>query len=251
MASYDVMGSIAVLKTEGMNKREVDKIVKDLLKRPNIKTVVSKEGKVHGRLRTIKTKFLSGEKNLIALHKESGCVFKLNVEECYFSSRLSNERLEVARKIKKKDSVLVMFSGVGPFSIVAAKIAKPKKIVSIELGKSCNKYAKENIKLNKVEDIVEVIQGDVKKQIPRLKQKFDVIVMARPNLKDSFLLDALKVAKKGTKIIYYGFARIDEIKDMTNNLKEEAKGKIKVLKVKQAGDIAPYKFRYRIEMKVL
>ena len=48
--------------------------------------------------------------------------------------------------------------------------------------------------------------------------------------------------------------RNNELKDLKKSLIEEAlsvKKKIKILKVKPAGDIAPYKYRYRIEIKVL
>jgi len=254
MANYDIVGNIAIIKSEGKTRKEVKQVAKKLLERPNIKTVVEKEGHFHGRLRTIKTKHVAGVKTLSAEYKENGCVFKLDVEKAYFSSRLTNERLEVAKMVKKGDNVLVMFAGVAPFSIVIAKSKKPRRVVSMELGRIPSKYAKENVKLNHVENIVEVIQGDVKKQIPKLKEKFDVIVMARPNLKDSFLVDALKVAKKGTRIVYYGFCHEEGLKKMIDDLKIEAKSvkkKLKILKKKEAGNIAPYKYRYRIDMKVL
>jgi tRNA (guanine37-N1)-methyltransferase len=249
MAPYDIVGNIAIIKSEHLKKSEIGKLVKTLLKRPNIKTVVEKAERFKGRLRTIKVKHLAGEKQVGALYKENGCLFKVNVGKAYFSSRLSNERLEVARKVKKGDRVLVMFAGVAPYSIVIGKLSKCKEVVGIELGKIPSQYAKENIKLNKLKN-VKHIQGDVKKVIPKLKGKFDVIVMPRPNLKDSFLKDALKVASKGTKIIYYGFSKDEDKKKMIDALKGESK-KIKILKVKKAGDIAPYKHRYRIEIKVL
>jgi tRNA (guanine37-N1)-methyltransferase len=220
------------------------------LKKSNIKTVVEKARRFKGRLRTIRVKHLLGEKNLIAEHKESGCRFRLDIEKCYFSSRLSNDRLEIAKKVKKGDKVLCMFSGVAVYPIIIAKHSKPGEIVAIELGRECNKYARENIRLNKVEDKIRLIQGDVKKKIRGLG-KFDMIVMTRPNLKYSFLKEALKVAKKGTKIFYYGFSRQDDVKKMIGDLKKEAKGKIKILKTKKAGDIAPYKYRYRVEIRVL
>lgn len=257
MAFYDIVGNIAIIKSEGKTRKEVKAVAKKLLARPSIRTVVEKADHFKGRLRTIKTKHLMGERNLVAEYKENDCLFRLDVEKAYFSSRLSGERKAVAKMVKKKDSVLVMFAGVAPFSVVIAKSAKPKRVVSMELGRIPSKYAQENVKLNKVEDIVEVIQGDVKLQIPKLakkKEKFDVIVMARPNLKDSFLKDALKVAKKGTKIIYYGFCRDTELKQMVEDLKEEAKSvkkKLKILKKKEAGNIAPYKYRYRVDMKVI
>ena len=143
MANFDIIGNIAIIKTDGMKKQEIVKQAKELLKRPNIKTVVEKATRFKGRLRTIKTKHLAGEKDTIAICKENNCIFKLDIEKCYFSSRLSNERLEVANMIKKKDRVLVMFAGVAPFSIVIAKNSQAKKIFSNEINKKANEYAEQ------------------------------------------------------------------------------------------------------------
>lgn len=253
--SYDVVGNIAILKfPSDVKKSEKVKAAKQLLKeRKSVKTIVEKSGNVKGRLRTIKTIHLAGKKNLIAEYIENGCRFKLNVETCYFSSRLSNERKEVANQVKKGEIVLVMFAGVGPFSIVIAKNSRAEKIYSVELGKECSKFAKENVVLNKLNN-VEVIQGDVKRISPKLKKlnlKFDRIVMARPNLKESFLDSAFIISKKGTMINYYGFSR--DKKEVVDTIKTEAKKarkSIKIISVKKAGDIAPGKFRWRVDMVV-
>jgi tRNA G37 N-methylase Trm5 len=200
-------------------------------------------------------KHFAGEKNLIASVKENACLFKFDVQDCYFSPRLSNERQMISEKIKMKDRVLVMFAGVGVYPIVIYKYKKPVEIVGVELGRSCCKWFKENLKLNRIPSgAVQIIQGDVKKKVNSKLGKFDVIVMPRPNLKDSFLESALSVAKKGTRIFYNGFCNISEIKELTKDLVKEAVGfgrKIKIVKVVRAGDIAPYKFRYRVEIKVL
>ncbi|MBT4166337.1 methyltransferase [archaeon] len=252
MASYDLMGNIAVIKGEGRSAKEKLELAKKLIERPSVKTVVEKVGNVKGRLRTIGVKHILGEKNLIADYKENGCVFRFNVESCYFSPRLSGERKAIAEKVKKKDSVLVMFAGVGVFPIVISKFGKGSRIVGVEIGRDCCKWFEENLKLNKVKN-VEVVQGDVKKKIDG-SEKFDVVVMARPNLKDSFLEWGLKGGKKGSKLFYYGFCNVDEIDDLVKGLVEEGKGfgrRLKVVEVVKAGDIAPYKFRYRIEYMFL
>ncbi len=267
MANYDILGDIAILKFhKTIGKKEKLEQAKQMLEsHSNLKTVLEKTDKVSGRLRTIKTKFLAGEKTLIADYKENGCRFKLNVETCYFSPRLASERLKIAKLIAKLKAkkVLVMFSGVGPFTIVIAKNTKTQEIVSIELGKDCCKYASQNLRLNKIYSGVKVIQGDVNKVVKKgglivkgnlVPLHFDVIVMPRPNLKDTFLKAALSVAKKNTLIIYYGFCAEAEKDRMTENLLKEVgklKRKIKILSVKEAGDIAPYEHRYRIEIKVL
>lgn len=258
MTSYDLLGSIAIIKGEddGRMKSDSEKLkeAQEILKNPHIKTVLEKVGKVHGRLRTIHVKHVLGEKNLVAIHKENNCVFKFNVETCYFSPRLASERKAIAEKIKKKDSVLVLFAGVGVYPIVINRISKPKSIVGIEIGKQCCDYFKENIILNKMINRIEVVQGDVKKKVTKTLGKFDVVVMARPNLKESFLKQGLMASKKGTRIFYYGFCNVDEKDEMIKELISEAgrlKRKIKVLKAVKAGDIAPYKYRWRFEIKVL
>jgi len=260
MANYDIIGNIAIIKFKDETSEE-DKIKQAqviMSQYKAVKTVVEKIEKVSGRLRTIKTKHILGEKTLEALYLENGCRFKLNIETCYFSPRLANERLEVARKVKRGDKVLVMFAGVGPFSIVLAKHSKPSKIVSVELGKECCKYALKNVIMNKLGDVIETIQGDVKRIIPKLAKdkknsKFDLILMPRPNLKDTFLSEALKVSRKGIRIIYYGFCAEKDLEKMLAELHKEAeicKKKIKVVNIKEAGDIAPYEHRYRIEISV-
>ncbi|MFA5992523.1 MAG: class I SAM-dependent methyltransferase family protein [Candidatus Pacearchaeota archaeon] len=258
--SFDVVGNIAILKFDKNEKKaEKVKIAKELMfQLPAIKTVLEKTGKFSGRLRTMKTNFLTGEKTKIATYRENGCMFRLNVDTCYFSPRLSNERNEIAKLVKPGEKVLVLFGGVAPFSIVIAKMAKPKIVYSVEINREASKYASENVRLNKLNEKVIVVQGDVKKVIPRLvkegkgRLKFDRIVMARPQLKETFLKWAFMVIKKGGIIHYYGFAKDHEevIKSIETEAKK-AKKKIKIFLIKKAGDIAPFKYRWRVDLRVM
>jgi len=274
MANYDILGDIAIVKfNDGTSKEEKIVRANELMQQyKGVKTVLEKANKVSGRLRTIKTNFLIGENKKETIYVESGCKFKLNVETCYFSPRLSNERIEIAKLIAKlsakskikKPKILVMFAGVAPFSIIISKFFGDKsgKIVSVELGKECNKYAKENVLLNKVSN-VEIVGGDVKRVIKKgglsvkgnfVPLSFDFIIMARPNLKETFLREGLMVAKKNSIIIYYGFSPESKQKEMLSELEKQAKQlgrKIKITSCREAGDIAPFEHRYRIEIKVL
>ena len=201
-------------------------------------------------MRTQKTKFVAGVKTKEVLYRENNCEFRFNVDTCYFSPRLSAERKEIAEKINKGEKVLVMFGGVAPFAIVIAKNSKAGKVVSIELGRECCKYALENVKRNKVRDRVEIVQGDVKRKV---SGKFDRVVMARPNLKDSFLDVAFRAIKKNGMIHYYGFcleSEKEELKKLIVNEALKAKKKIKILKIKKAGEIGKRKFRFRVDIKI-
>jgi tRNA G37 N-methylase Trm5 len=114
-----------------------------------------------------------------------------------------------------------------------------------------------NVEKNKLKDKIEFVNGDVKKVAEKLSKqgkKFDVIFMPRPQLKDTFLKDALKVSKKGTRVYYYDFCKVDEVNEIVEKIKIEvaqAKKKIKILETKKAGEIAPYKIRLRVDFVVL
>ncbi|MFH1889863.1 MAG: hypothetical protein ABIJ58_03230 [Nanoarchaeota archaeon] len=281
--AFDVFGNIALVKFSNEGSRtptgtDKKKFAKSLLKEnKSIKTVLEKVGKFKGRLRKQETRWIAGEKTKEVLYRENGCNFRFNIDDTYFSPRLSSERKEIAQKIKKGDDVLVMFAGVGPYPIVIAKNSNAGIVFSNEINRKANKYAEKNIELNKLKGRVVLLPGDVKRvvkvltKVPHpptrkssrekfseklinIPENFDVIVMPRPRLKDSFLTQAFSLSKKGTRIFYYDFCKDDEVDLIVEKIKEEAavaKKKIKILSWKHAGEIAPYKFRIRIDLKVI
>jgi tRNA (guanine37-N1)-methyltransferase len=265
MKSYDNFGNIVVVKfPDNFSLKEKKKFAEKILKeQKNIKTVLEKKEKIKGRLRKLSTNYIAGEKTKEVLYKENNCIFRFNIDKTYFSPRLSNERKEIASKIKKGEIVLVMFAGVAPYSIVIAKNSKAKKVFSNEINREANKYAQLNIALNKVKDKVELIPGDIRRLVKKWKSHPtsvphppapDVIVMPRPQLKETFLKEAFALSKKGTRIYYYDFCKIDEIDSVVEKIKKEAKKfkkKIKILNIKKAGELAPYKTRLRVDFIVL
>lgn len=257
MKGYDIIGNVAIIKFDRKEKLSEKKkyAMKFLEVNRSVRSIYEKVGKFSGRLRKQKVRWIAGEKNTKALCRENDCSFLLDISSCYFSPRLANERKEIASQVKKGESVLVMFGGVAPFAIVIAKLVKAGRIVSIELGRECTKYAKVNVKRNKVEDRVEVLGGDVRKILPKMSERFNRIVMPRPNLKDSFLDVAFYVIKKSGIIHYYGFTGFeegtDELKFLIASEAKKAGRKIKILSVKKAGEVGVRKFRYRVDFRVL
>jgi len=254
--SFDILGNIAIVKFPLKAKANEKKtFAKKLLNENNsVRTVLEKIGRFKGRLRKMQTRFVAGEKTKEVLYKENGCIFRFNIDDTYFSPRLSNERKEIAKKIKKGEKVLVMFAGVSPYSIVIAKLSKSGIIYSNEINRKANDYGKLNIELNKLKNKVILLPGDIKRVAEKMDEKFDVIVMPRPQLKDTFLKEAFALSKRGTRIYYYDFCKEDEINSVVEKVKmkaEESKKKIKILNVKKAGDIAPYKCRIRVDLTII
>ena len=246
--SYDTIGNIIILN-EKANKKQAKELLKSL---KHIKTILKKSGIHKGKFRTQKLTFLAGEKNKETLYKESGCSFKLDVEKCYFSPRLSNERLRIAKLVKPKENILVMFSGISIYPIIIAKHSKPKSIIGIELNPAAHKYALENIQLNKLNNIT-LIKGDVKKIIPKLNKKFDRILMPLPKEAESFLGLTLPVSKKNTIIHFYTFSTEKNLNQEKQKLKtfyKQKKKKIKILRAAKCGQYSPYVFRYCIDFSI-
>lgn len=260
----DVVGDIAILKFS----RCVPLLYKKfyafrlLKKNKHIKVVLEKTKGFSGVLRIQETRHLSGEKRKDTIHRENDCSFYLDVDETYFSPRLSEDRKimceEVLKSIKPNSRILVMFAGVSPLPIVLAKTLKKNgisaEIISSELNKNACEYGEKNVKMNKVEKYVKVFCGDSRKlcsDLEKKKQKFDFIFMLRPNLEETFLGSAFKVAKKGTTIIYHGFGELESVSEEILRNVEFHKRKISKLEIRKSGDIGVKKNRYSVTFKLL
>jgi len=253
------LGTIAILK---FPKRTflITKLIKArkfLKQHNNVKTVLEKTGGFSGELRTQKTNHLAGIKTKETTYFENNCTFKFNVDETYFSPRLSEERKKTAEEISKltkknKTNILIMFSGISPYPIILAKklkeAKKEAKIYSNELNKKANGYAEKNIQLNKLTKKIELVSGDAEKLPNKISKKMEIILMTRPNLKKTFLKTALKLSKKGTTIFYHGFGTKDEI---IKEIKKETPNKIGKITIRKAGNIGKYKFRWLAKFKVI
>src|SRR3989338_4355201 len=186
--AYDKVGTIAVFSDlDPCLKGKETLIAKTLLAlHPHLKTVAKKSASQRGKYRTKKVTILAGDRTKTTLYKESGVRLKVNVETCYFSPRLSTERLRIAQQVKKGERILVMFSGVAPYPLVIATHAQPKEIVGVEMNPKAHALAEENLRLNKAVN-VRLLQGDVNAVVPLLKEKFDRIVMPLPRGAQAYL----------------------------------------------------------------
>lgn len=251
--SFDIVGNIAIIEIpDELEKKEkiIGNTLLKLLK--NVKTVLKKVGYRYGNYRKQKLKLVAGENTKITIHHESNSRFKLNVETCYFSPRMSNERLRITKQVKPEERILVMFSGIAPYPIVIARNTKVKEIIGVELNPEAHKYALENVKLNKREDIIKLFKGDVKKIVPKL-EKFNRILMPAPKNAGDFLNTALKAAKKDTIIHFYFFGTEKELKSYKDKIKQEclkANMICRILNCVKVGQHKPRNYRWCIDFKI-
>lgn len=253
ITSYDIIGDLIVIeiKKELVSKEKI--IAKSLLElHKNIKVVCKRVGIHSGEFRTQKVKIITGERRKKALYKELGTRLYVHVENVYFSPRLSTERKRIMEQIKPGEKVLVMFSGCAPYPCVFGRNTKAAEIVGIEINPYGHKLGLENVKLNKLKN-VRLYLGDVRKVIPKLKEKFDRICMPLPKSAEDFLDTALLVAHKGTIIHFYDFLhedRFSEAKDKVYRACKNAEKKCEIISLNKCGSHAPHIFRICVDFKV-
>jgi len=250
--SYDIVGDIAIFSEMPKELYKKEKLIADgLLKlHKNVKVVCKKVKKYSGKYRTPKLKIIGGENRKETTYIENGIRLMLDVEKVYFSPRLGNERQRIVNLVGKKESVLVMFSGCGPYTCQIAK--KANKVTAIEVNPVAHKYALKNLVLNKIKN-ASVLKGDVKKIVPKLKEKFDRIIMPLPKDAGDFLKEAFSVSKKNAVIHFYTFAKESEFNDVKKELIskcEKLKKSCKIMRIVKAGEYSPRVYRICVDFRI-
>ncbi|QGA80804.1 class I SAM-dependent methyltransferase [Candidatus Nanohalobium constans] len=202
LPSYELIGEIAVINE--LTVDEEDAVEGILEHHPSVKTILVKQEPLQGEFRVGEYRELYGEETE-TIHKEHGCRFKVDPTKVYYSERFSTERKRVVDQIEDGEKVLVMFSGVGPFAIMAAKLANPEKVVAVEKNPVAADYLKENIELNDVGDVVEGHEGDVQDIVPDLDEEFDRVIMPLPEKADNYLGSTKSILHRGSTVHLYTF----------------------------------------------
>jgi len=214
MASFDIVGDIAIIEV-GSEEDEKGVVESILEKHPHLKTICCKAGEREGELRLRKIKILftkDKEKPTETIHKEYGCLFKVDVSKVYFSPREGTERQRVARQVKPGETVLVMFAGVGPYAIIIAKVQpEVKRVYAVEVNKVGVKYMKENVDMNRMRYKVIPIEGDVARDVKQFHGVCDRVVMPLPKGAHRFLQEAIRCCKDEGIIHFYHWGPLEDL----------------------------------------
>ncbi len=253
--SQEIVGKIMILEIPS-SLRKKEKIIAQayLQQNKSIETVV-KKGAIHsGEYRLRKVQVLAGKNSKETVHHENGVEIKLDLEKTYFSARLGNERLRIARQVKKGESVLVMFSGAGPYLLVLARHSPAKEIYGIEINPLAHQYAVENVSRNGFQARIIILQGDVRKIIPTLKKKFERIVMPLPKTGEQFLDLALQKIKPGGMIYFYAFVAEEDIPTEKLKIKRICQNlgySVKIIQTVLCGKFSPRISRVCLDLKII
>jgi len=195
--SFDIIGDIAIIRASGASPVDPKGAAEEVMSvHRNVKTVLLQDSPVAGELRLRSLTHVAGENKTRTVHRESGCLFAVDVAETYFSPRLSHERIRIARLVAPSETVVNMFAGVGCFSIIIAKHSGAAKVFSIDLNPAAVQFMQENVRLNRVYGRVAPLLGDAKEIINRKLQRVaDRVLMPLPEKALEYLPAAVSTLK--------------------------------------------------------
>lgn len=189
-SSFDVVGSVLLLKVPDALAAHVPDIARALLMTQAHVRTVALDGGVKGDFRVRDLTIVAGEPTTATTHVEHGVRLRVDPATCYFSPRLATERKRVAGLVRDGERIVDLFAGVGPFAVVAAKLARPASVDAVDLNPAAVAFLRENVRLNKVEDVVRPHLADARAWAREHYGEADRVVMNLPHGAHAFLEDA-------------------------------------------------------------
>jgi tRNA (guanine37-N1)-methyltransferase len=257
--ALDTVGDIAIIEIPAELKAYERLIGEAILTvHKNVRNVLAKAGAVSGTYRLREFEVIAGENKTVTIHKEYGCKYHVDIAKAYFSPRLSQEHNRVASLVQKGETVVDLFAGVGPFSVLIAKNNAEAKVYAVDMNPDAIELLERNIRLNRVENRVIPIQGDARQAVEeRLMGVADRVIMNLPEKAIEFVDTACKAIKPaGGTAHYYAFIRLPDSLENAQLRFSEAVEKTgrKVdafLFAKTVRETAPYEWQVVLDARII
>jgi len=173
-----MIGDVALVRIQERLSGQEKEIGRAVLEFYGQARTVLKINEITGMLRQPKAEYLAGEKRTETVHKEYGCLYSLDAAKLMFCLGNSLERVRTALRVRRWETVVDMFAGIGQFSIPAAVISRPRAVHAVELNPEAYAYLVRNIELNKVGGLVHPHLGDCREIVPQsLSGTADRVIM--------------------------------------------------------------------------
>jgi tRNA (guanine37-N1)-methyltransferase len=256
--ALDVIGDIAILEIPAELESYKKAIGEAILKtHRNVKTVLAKAGAINGIYRTREYNHIAGENRTRTIHKEFGCQYHVDVAKAYFSPRLSHEHERVASLVQSGETVMDLFAGVGPFSVLIGKRNPQVKVYAVDLNIDAVELLKVNVRVNRVENRVFPVLADAREiSSGKLRGVADRVIMNLPETAIDFVDAAcLTLKTEGGTVHFYAFVRapktIEELKYEFSKAAEASGRKVDdFLVARSIRETAPYESQIVLDAKI-
>ncbi len=205
--SYDLVGEIAIIHRRDDSRSR--KLAKNIIESaPSVKAVFLDVG-ITGKFRVRELRLLEGEDIRRTDYRENGIILTVDLSKVYFSPRLATERMRVARATRDGETVIDMFAGLGPFSILIAKLHSAR-VTAIDSNPDAIELLSANMSRNRLAGTIEAVCADSSEYMKGIVNA-DRIIMNLPHDAGNFLKSAADSLKTGGTIHYYEICSIDRL----------------------------------------
>jgi tRNA (guanine37-N1)-methyltransferase len=257
--ALDFVGDIAIVEIPPELDVYKNVIGEAILKtHRTVQTVLAKAGAVSGSYRLRHFHVIVGEPKTETIHKEYGCQYYVDVAKAYFSPRLSYEHNRIASLVKNSETVVDLFTGVGPFAVLIAKTHENVKVYAVDANPDAVKFLRKNIRLNRVEGKVYPVLGDARHIVEeRFSGTADRVIMNLPETSLEFVEAACKAVKPTGGIVhYYSFVSasksLETVKHQFSSAVEKFGRKVEqILSSRLVRATAPYEWQSVLDAKIL
>jgi len=256
--AIDFVGNVAIIEVPPeleLYKTILGEAILKVHKR--VRTVLAKSGAVGGVFRVREFEVISGTGETETVHKEHGCVYYVDLNKAYFSPRLSHEHDRVASQVKEGETVVDMFAGVGPFSVLIAKRHDKVQVYAIDVNPDAIRFLEKNIKVNHVSEKVKSVLGDARKVIKeRLFGVADRVIMNLPEKAIEYVDAACEAIKpEGGVIHFYDFTSAPDLLEtakvrLVEAVKQTNRSVKKVLLTRRVRETAPYEWQVVVDAEI-
>ncbi len=218
---------------------------------PRFRTVALERG-INGATRRPRMEVLAGSRSLLTVHREHGCLFKLDLDKVMWSAGNKGERARLAGMVGKKDNVVDMFAGIGYWTVPVAR--KARRVTAIDINPKALAFLEQNLKLNGLSQKVKVIRGDCRNVAEELAGTADRVIAGWLDDTLAYFPAALKMAKKGAIIHYHEALPADQVEARAEDLHDVAAAhgrKLTIEDIQQVKSISPGRQHLVFDLKVL
>jgi len=256
--SVDLVGDIAVVEVPPELEEHKELVGEAILEaHRQARTVLAKSSAISGVCRLRDYEVIAGSQKTETVHKEHGCRYHLDLRKAYFSPRLSFEHSRVASQVEENETVIDMFAGVGPFSVLIAKTHRNVKVYAVDVNPDAVRYLERNIAVNGVLEKVVPILGDARDVVHgKLRGTADRVIMNLPEKASEYLDSACQAVKpEGGVIHYYEFAEGPNPMETAKDRLVKAFGRTnrkaeKFLSARTVREVAPYKWQVALDTRI-
>jgi tRNA wybutosine-synthesizing protein 2 len=197
---WEMLGDVLVLRLPEEVSGSEAEIARAYAMVLGARTVLADRGAIEGVHRTPRMDFLLGH-DAETVHLENGICYKLDASRLMFSSGNIDEKLRMASLDCRGETVVDMFAGIGYFTMPLAMHAHASRVIACEINPLSYHYLTENIRLNRLEEVVEPVLGD-NRDLPG-EGIADRVVMGYVRTTAEHLERAFGLVRRGGMIHYH------------------------------------------------